>query len=43
MEHRNGTDLARLRAWLSGEVRVSRALLLAGASALLLTTGLALD
>lgn len=37
------TDLMRLRDWLSGEVRISRAVLVAGGVLLLALAGIALD
>lgn len=37
------TDLMRLQTWLSGEVRVSRAVLAAGGVLLLIVAGVALD
>lgn len=43
--HKEGprTDLTRLRDWLLGEVRVSRAILVGGSVLLLLAIGVALD
>ncbi|WP_165390332.1 hypothetical protein [Thalassococcus sp. S3] len=41
--HQHPTGPVRLRDWLSGEVRVSRAILVAGGVLLLALVGIALD